>query len=296
MTEQTQELAQDLAVEFDGIEFDTPLAEPEAAPKVVEQQEPEPAVEDPDQTEAKARGWTTKDEWVKAGKNPDDWVNAKHFNEKGRLISQARQFQDLQKTFDKRLQGVQTLYKAQINSLQQQNQSLQQARDEAIQYGDVAKVKQLDQQIMTNAVEQLQVQQAQETTTANVVDQAELEREAAWEKSNPWVSINDPLSPEFNKAIYARQLYQNLLTQGVPVDERLATLERELAVKFPKVNQNRDAAAITDGKTAVKQGGKLTMADLTPSEKADWKSFGKEFFSNESEFLQAVADARKAGG
>lgn len=293
MKEQSQELApESAAVEFEGIEFNTPSAEPE----VTTQPEPESIAEDPDQVEAKARGWTTKDEWVKSGKNADDWVNAKHFNEKGRLISQARQFQDLQKTFDKRLQGVQTLYKAQISSLQQQNQSLQQARDEAIQYGDVAKVKQLDQQIMTNAVEQLQVQQASQTTVDSVTDQAELEREAAWERNNQWININDPASPDYGRAVYARQVYQAMLAQGVPVDDRLATLERELAVKFPKVNQNRDAAAITDGKTAVKQSGKLTMADLTPSEKADWKSFGKEFFSNETEFLQAVADARKAGG
>ena len=298
---------------FDGVEFDTPtseapepskaieaefdLAPAEPEPKAEEAAEPEPAQEDPDIAEARARGWTSKEEWVKAGKDPDQWVNAKHFNEKGRLISQARQLQELKTTFDKRLEGVATLYKAQISTLQAQNQQLQAARDEAIAYGDVNKVKQLDQQIMTNAVEQLQIQQSQQQVASiPQVSQAELEREAAWERNNQWINANDPTAPEYGKAVYARQLYQQLLQQPLSVDDRLATLERELAAKFPKSNPNREKPPVTDGKTAERVSGKLTFADLTPDERQQWDSFGKQFFKDKAEFLQAVADTRKAGG
>lgn len=305
---------------FEGIEFDTPISDapdpsksmadafeleekPEPAAETAEPEqeeatepEPEPVQADPDEDEARSRGWTTKDEWVKAGKDPDQWINAKHFNEKGRLIAQARQLQELKGNFDKRLEAVATLYKGQISVLQNQNKQLQSARDEAISYGDVNKVKELDQQIMANAVEQLQIQQSQQQmTAAPQVDQAELEREAAWERNNQWISANDPTAPEYGKAVYARQYYQQLLQQPMSVDERIATLERELATRFPKTNPNREKPPVTDGKTAERVSGKLTMADLTPDEKQQWDSFGKQFFKDQKEFLQAVADSRKAG-
>jgi hypothetical protein len=301
---------------FEGIEFDTPTSDapepsasisdafeleekpadkPEPEAEQEDSPEPEAAKADPDEDEARNRGWTSKDEWVKAGKDPDQWVNAKHFNEKGRLIAQARQLQELKGNFDKRLEGVATLYKAQINTLQAQNKQLQAARDEAITYGDVNKVKELDQQLMTNAVEQLQIQQSQQQSTTPQVDQAELEREAAWERNNQWISVNDPAAPEYGKAVYARQLYEQLLQQPMSVDDRLQTLERELSAKFPKTNPNRDKPAVTDAKTADRVSGKLTMADLTPDERQQWDSFGKQFFKDQKEFLQAVADTRKAG-
>jgi hypothetical protein len=299
---------------FEGIEFDTPISdapEPSASisdafeleekpadkpePEKEEAAEPESAQADPDEDEARNRGWTSRDEWVKAGKDPSQWVNAKHFNEKGRLIAQARQLQELKGNFDKRLEGVATLYKAQINTLQAQNKQLQTARDEAITYGDVNKVKELDQQLMTNAVEQLQIQQSQQQSTTPQVDQADLEREAAWERNNQWINANDPAAPEYGKAVYARQLYQQLLQQPMSVDDRLQTLERELSAKFPKTNPNRDKPAVTDAKTADRVSGKLTMADLTPDERQQWDSFGKQFFKDQKEFLQAVADTRKAG-
>jgi hypothetical protein len=148
---------------------------------------------------------------------------------------------------------------------------------------------------MTNAVEQLQIQQSQQQSTTPQVDQAELEREAAWERNNQWISVNDPAAPEYGKAVYARQLYEQLLQQPMSVDDRLQTLERELSAKFPKTNPNRDKPAVTDAKTADRVSGKLTMADLTPDERQQWDSFGKQFFKDQKEFLQAVADTRKAG-
>jgi hypothetical protein len=272
---------------FEGVEFDAPIVEPE--PKLKTEQE-----DDPDIAEARSRGWTSKEEWVASGKDPEQWVNAKHFNEKGRLISQARQLQELKNTFDKRLEGVATLYKAQINTLQQQNKNLQSARDEAIAYGDINKVKEIDQQLMVNAVEQLQIQQVAQQPQQQV-SQQELEREAGWERNNQWINANDPTQPDYSRAVYARQLYQQLLQQPMTVDDRIAYLERDLAVKFPKSNPNRDKPGITDGKTAERVSGKLTMADLTPDERQQWDSFGKQFFKNQSEFLQAVTDARKVG-
>ena len=273
------------------------LEEPEA---VEPAPEPEPEVVDPEVNEAKSRGWTSKAEWIAAGKNADDWVNAKHFNEKGRLISQARKLETLEKTFDSRINNVKVLYDAHLRTLKAENAQLLQAKKEAVTYGDYDAVQRIDAQLMENAVSQVSINQAaQQVSAPQQTPQADLEKEAAWERENQWINTQDPASPEFGKAVYTRNLYAQLLQQypTSTADERIQAVNQALAQKFPaapKVNENRTKPAMTDTKTSTHaKGGKLTMADLTPDERSQWNAFGKSMFGTESAFLQAVADTRR---
>lgn len=310
-TEATQESAVDYSSGIEFVGFDMPdepikkQPEPEETPEPVAESAPEteakPA-DDPEVTEAKSRGWTTKQEWIDAGRNPDDWVNAKHFNEKGRLISQARKLETLERTFDSRIQNVKVLYDAQLRTLKNENEQLQQQKIQAIDFGDREAVKRIDNQLLENAIEQVSVQQAAQTVAAPqqfAVPQEEAEKEAAWERENQWIYTSDPASPDYGKAVFTKNLYTQLLQQypNSTADERIAYVNQTLAQKFPqapKTNPNREKPAMTDTKTSSHAtNGKLTWADLNGDEIKQWNSFGKDMFKSKDAFLQAVADSRR---
>lgn len=311
-TEATQESTVDYSSGIEFVGFDMPdepikkQPEPEEVPETVADSEPEPApeskpVDDPEVSEAKSRGWTTKQEWIDAGRNPDDWVNAKHFNEKGRLISESRAYRQERGTFENRLQNVKVLYEAQLRTLKNENEQLLQQKKEAVTYGDFDAVQRIDKQLMDNAIEQVSVQQAAQTVVAapQGPSQEELAKEAAWERDNQWINTQDPTAPEYGKAVFTRNLYQQLLQQypNSTADERISYVNQTLAQKFPqapKVNPNRDKPAMTDTKTSTHAtNGKLTWADLNGDEIKQWNSFGKDMFKSKDAFLQAVADSRR---
>lgn len=310
-TEATQESTVDYSSGIEFVGFDMPdepikkQPEPEEVPETAADSEPEPApeskpVDDPEVSEAKSRGWTTKQEWIDAGRNPDDWVNAKHFNEKGRLISQARKLETLERTFDSRIQNVKVLYDAQLRTLKNENEQLQQQKIQAIDYGDREAVQRIDKQLMDNAIEQVNVQQAAQTVAVpQRPSQEELAKEAAWERENQWINTQDPAAPEYGKAVFTRNLYQQLLQQypNSTADERIAYVNQTLAQKFPqapKTNPNREKPAMTDTKTSSHAtNGKLTWADLNGDEIKQWNSFGKDMFKSKDAFLQAVSDSRR---
>lgn len=309
MTEETQQESSEVGyssgIEFVGFDMPEEARRPDEPEFTLEETataeaEPEPEVVDPEVSEAKSRGWTSKAEWVAAGKNADDWVSARHFNEKGRLISQARKLETLEKTFDSRINNVKVLYDAQLRTLKTENSQLLQAKKEAVTYGDYDAVQKIDQQLMDNAVNQISIgQAAQQASAPQLPPQADLEKEAAWERENQWINTQDPASPEFGKAVYARNLYAQLLQQypTSTADERIAVINQNVAQKFPpppKVNTNRDKPAMTDTKTSTHaKGGKLTMADLTPDERSQWHAFGKSMYGTEAAFLQTVSDIRR---
>ncbi len=57
-----------------------------------EQPQEEPQVS-PDQETAQRNGHVSRDQWIEQGKDPDDWVSAKKFNERGEMIDKRRQLE-----------------------------------------------------------------------------------------------------------------------------------------------------------------------------------------------------------
>lgn len=308
MSEYQEEITEDVSPHqeaaireaFDMHENDEPEDAPGESPEPEEKPEPTP---DPEESSAKQHGWTTKAEWVAQGKNPDDWVNAKHFNEKGRLINQARKLESLEKTFDERVSNVHKLVKAQtemqIKQLKEENSKLLQAKKEAVTYGDYDAVQKIDQQLMENAFSQVSINQAAEQVyTPQQTPREDLEKEAAWERENQWINTQDPAAPEFGKAVFTRNLYQQLLQQypNSTADERIAYVNREVAQKFPpppKTNPNRDKAPVTDAKSARSTSSELTWGDLTPGEISYWEKAGHSQWPDKKSYLKAVKDSRR---
>jgi hypothetical protein len=265
----------------------------------VETPEPEPAPTNPDEDKARQKGWVSKSEWVSQGKDPDDWVSAKHFNEKGELISKARQGEALQRNYERDLENVKKYMQAsaqmQIQRLQAENAALMEQKKQAIQYGDFEGVQKAENAMLQNVMAQQQLQQ-QTTQPAQGPSEAELAVEAQFERENQWINTQDPTDPNFAKAAFARNLYSHLLnTPGLDVNQRLERLQAEIAQKFPApkpVNPNRDKAPVTDAKPAGKTSGELTWADLTQSELQEWNAFGHMMFPDKKAFLKAVKQSR----
>lgn len=289
---------------------------PDVEPEVVaEEVKPEPeAKPEVNEEEAKAsqRGWTSKAEWVAQGKDPDEWVSAKHFNEKGTLISKAREFEALQKTFKADVDNVKKYVQAQaqlqIQQLQKQNADLLEAKRQAVQYGDWDGVQKAEQALTSNAINQMNLQQQIQAPQQQGPSEDELAVEAQFERENPWVSAyKDPTNPDYGKSIYAQDVYAQLLKNpNIDVNQRLQYLQAEIAQKFPSkapVNPNRDKPAMTDSKPSGKLSGDMTWADLGKAELAEFSQFGHMFGdpnlqgkareeSAKKAFLKAVKNSR----
>lgn len=271
-----------------------------AAEDVAPEPEAKPEVND-DEVKASQRGWTSKAEWVAQGKDPDEWVSAKHFNEKGTLISKAREFEALQKTFKADVDNVKKYVQAQaqmqIQQLQQQNAELLEAKRQAVNYGDWDGVQKAEQALTSNAINQLNLQQQMQQPQQQGPSEDELAVEAQFERDNPWINIKDPTSAEYGKAVFAQNLYAQLLaTPNITVNQRLEYLQGEIAQKFPAkapTNPNRDKPGITDSKPSGKLTGDITWADLNKSELSEWQSFGEMMFKGDKKaFLKAVKNSR----
>lgn len=262
--------------------------------------DPKPVVNE-EEDKARQRGWTSKSEWVAQGKDPDEWVSAKHFNEKGTLISKAREFEQLQKTFKADVDNVKKYVQAQaqlqIQELQRQNAELLEAKRSAVQYGDWDGVQKAEQALTNNAINQLNLQQQIQQPQPQGPTQEELEVEAQFERENQWINIKDPANPDYGKAVFAQNLYAQLLnTPNLTVNQRLEYLQNEIAQKFPKppaTNPNRDKPAVTDTKPSGRVTGELTWGDLTKDELNQWEAFGKTMWKEDKKtFLKAVKNSR----
>lgn len=288
---------------FDLPDNDEQESAPDESPEPEEKPEPTP---DPEESSAKQHGWTTKAEWVAQGKNPDDWVNAKHFNEKGRLINQARKLETLEKSFDERVSNVHKLVKAQaemqLKQLKDENTKLNQMFDEHGRYGDVEKQREVLAALQDNSLAQYsiksQLDSSNQPANAPAVPQEDAEKEAAWERENQWINTQDPAAPEFGKAVFTKNLYAQLLNQypNSTADERIQAVNQAIAQKFPpppKTNPNRDKAPVTDAKSARSTSSELTWGELRPDELSYWEKAGHSQWPDKKAYLKAVKDSRR---
>lgn len=271
----------------DEVETDEPDDEPPA---------PQSYRDDPEEVDrAKRNGWTPYEDFVKNGGDPKQWKTAKHFNEYGDMVDKHRQ---MQRDFDERLRGVQALYTAKIQDMQSQRQQLESQKREAVENGDWDGVQRIDKQLAQNATQQYTLNN-EVAREQQVYQQREAQIEDEWMARNPWVSdINNPESPNHQKAVFTAQLYNQLVQNNVPVERRLQLMDEELSKRFnqpPQANAKRDSAPVTDGKQAKRSAGNtLTFADLTAEEKQDWKKFGDVLYAGDKKaFLQVVKDTRK---
>ncbi len=101
------------------------------------------------------------------------------------------------------------------------------------------------------------------------------------------------------KAAYARERWNTLQAQGKPIPQALATLEADIAKHYPPPSRHATTVPETEtGKRSVgfgKTTKAITMNDLT-SEEAYIYKHNASMWKDQKDFLQSVADTRKAAG
>lgn len=243
----------------------------EKQPENAEQQEEKQS--DYSETEQKALA----DGWNPEGKKSAEWFL--EFGEmKDALKFQQRKLKKQEEDFNYRLDAVNKMHKAQMDIT---ISDLTRKRDAAVEDGDVAKVKQYQ-----NDIDTAKDQQVVNAAPA-APDQSEYQE---WIEQNPWFNENT------KKSKYALACNNEYLSQNPNASPKqvISYVEKEIEDMFPKVNSRREQPSTTEGRSRGSNGKsrELSMKDLTVEEQMFWKQGGSTLYSSEKEFLKVVKDGR----
>lgn len=231
-----EELPDAFAALMESPEADTPAEEVE---QVVEQAPVDPVVE-----KASKSGWTDKDAWVAAGKDPDEWIDAKEFVSRkplyDKLHAQAKALKDKEEKLEAvskyAAKAAEVGYKKAIKELQDQ-------RREQIQAGDVEAVEALDKQIEEVKQElqpPVEEKQSAPPVPAEVTDFAE--------RNEKWFEKDKPMT------VFMVAATQEYTAAGKPLAEALklaeADVKREFAHKFVNPNKEKPSAVASGSREA----------------------------------------------
>tara|TARA_R110000744_G_scaffold246942_1_gene363467 strand:- start:30806 stop:31687 length:882 start_codon:yes stop_codon:yes gene_type:complete len=248
-----------------------------------EQAEEQPQLT-PAQTKASSNGWTDKDTWIESGKDPDDWVSANRFNEKGDMLDQIKSLRDnvtsSKQDFEQRLDNQQKLANIQLEA---QRKELTSQRRDAIENADVDRADEIQGEIDALNTAPVQAKPAAATTSQQSEDN--------WNTNNPWILEETP------KAAYAKQQYSVALGRGESSEDAIKSMESKVAEHFPANNPRRESAPAQESNRS-KPGNKaparkLQWSDITGEERKLYDNM-PDAWSNKDEFLTAVADSRKS--
>jgi hypothetical protein len=242
--------------------------EQEAKPQTFSREDWQRAQEE----KASSSGWKDFDDYVAEGGDPAKWKTADAFNTFGELIGTIKQ---TKRDFEQRIEGVHKLSQAQIAA---ERARLSAERDQAIDDGNRATVHALDKQIQNLNVNPVPV-----TNTA--LDD--------WNAQNAWIFEDSP------KSSRAKDVFGRAVASGKPINEAIELVEADIRKNFaikreekpaniPESERGRGSAGFGKGKST-----SLSMSDLSRDEMLAYKAMPGAWKS-EKEFLQAVADDRKA--
>jgi len=252
MTEAAEVIKQEPAEPVEPVEPTEPLAEPEELPE----------------------GFQSREQWEESGKNPDDWRSPKTFADFNNLTEANKRLHQkvdhLTQTFETRLQGVNTMHQAQ---LQTQANKLNIQKTEAIESADSEKVQQIDKELNSNYQQQQQLSQPQRdhlNSIATYFNQAE----------------SDLVAKYPAKAIDIRDKMSGLLNRHTDPNAAADEFEAFAKTLAPTSNPRRNEKGKVESSSS-RAKGKLSMTDVTADEKAQ-----RQWFPSDKAFLQAVQDVR----
>ena len=269
-----------------------PEAEVTAEPAKVEEAPVEPQI-DPAEVEAREKGWKPESEFDgdETGKK---FVSAQEFLDREQfydtISKQNRKIKQMEETManfaDHKRRSEQAAYERALKDLSAQ-------KVEAVEEGDVDRVKSLDDEQM-----QLIQQQTAYAAQEQAQHQAELtEATMEFQKRNPWCR-NDAAGEEKAMTVYA-QTIGNQLDQQYPhlsIDEGMKIVEEEVKKAFPhrfeNANQTKPSAVAPAARKVESKGRhKPSMLDI-PEE---YRKSCKEFCSmipgyTEEQYVQDLID------
>jgi hypothetical protein len=252
------------------------------------QEEPEPKQLSALEKEASDSGWTSKEEWVSKGKDPDYWRPAHDFIEYGKLrsaLDATKKEQDkIKDDFEKRLEKINKMHEAdtalKIKALKEQQRK-------AVSEADTDEFDALQSKIDDMQKEPKKEVAAQPGKDPLIV---------AWEEKNSW--INNPEDPKAQAAIgFWNGFANNPRNSNATTAQALAYVDQQLeavGIVKPASNPRRDLPTETErASTVPKSNGKLSMTDLTADDKEIWRTCGESIWGGDQKaFLQSVKDSR----
>lgn len=207
----------------------------------------EERVYSPDEQRAMEFGWKPKEEW---DGDPEDWVSAKQFNQRGELFSRISKLQhslkNTEETTKKLVEHNKKLYDA---GYRKALSDLKAERKEAIDNGDTSRIYQIDEQI--DELKDQHVEAVKEFEKEVKVDVPEVN--PAFEQ---WVSANSWYNQDRRLRAYADGVAQDIVTdakaKGVQPDfgKLLAEVTKEVRERFPeKFQRQRETGSVDTGGT-----------------------------------------------
>lgn len=234
---------------------------------------------------ARKKGWVSRDEWGENGKDVEDWMSAKNYNEKGDLINRSRQQREREREFDQRITDNNAFWKAQLD---REREKLVDERLESVELADVNAVKKKDKEI-----EELDKQKQLLASQAPKVNPADVAAENTWFDTNRTM-----LAGSQAKLLLVQNVYDTYSKQGYSGSDLIGIIDKALQKEFPPVNANRQKEGKTDGGGRSNQPvGDLTVDSLTADDKAQLDAMRrvstKYASKTDTQMLKILKDARK---
>lgn len=236
---------------------------------------------------ALTKGWQTKEDWEKSGKDPEEWISASHFNKNGDIFTQMQGLKHSIKNQDKRISDNNVYWKGQ---LQIQRDELVVKRDEAIDEADKGAVNAIDKQI--NELDK---------TKAHLEDSVKLPQASNADLDIENQYFGSLLNSHTNYAQQAAAHYINneSLSGADLVSAVKAAVNKQFNIEEkPAVNERREKASVTDTKrSSGKRSEKVTVDTLTAADKHSLQAMRNisPKYANKSnaEMLKIINDANR---
>lgn len=227
----------------------------------------EPKV-DPLVEKASKGGWTDKETWIAAGKDPDEWVDAKEFVARKPLYDKIHAQSRAIRERDQRIDAV-TNYAARAAAAEREKvlAEIAEEKKQAFESGDYTafdNAQKREQQVIAQTQQQAQQPAGEITMPAEVTDFAK--------RNELWFDKDQDMT-EF--AVSKAEKY--VKQEGIPFTEALvkaeADVKRAFAHKFVNPNKEKPAAVAANNRET--RGKSVTHADLNGEQRAVWSSLKK---------------------
>ncbi len=239
---------------------------------------------DPLVEKAQKGGWTDKEAWVAAGKDADEWIDAKEFVSRKPLYDQNRALKKALKDRDEKIEAV-TKYASKVaeNTRNKVLAELEAKKLQAVEIGDVDGYKAVEKEI-----EEVRKDDLPEPVT----EKAEVLPDAVTDftkRNDKWFEKDKAMT------VFMVESTREYTAAGKPLDEAIKLAEidvkKEFAHKF--VNPNKGKAAAVGSGNNETRGAVTTYADLDAGQRQVWSALkGKMTFEEFVKDLKSLGELK----
>jgi len=233
---------------------DAPL---EKVAEVIEEVQIDPIVE-----KASKTGWTNKEAWVEAGKDPDEWVDAAEFVRRKPLFDRLHKQEKALKDKDARIEAI-SKHAAKVAEMTRKKTiaELEAKRDQAVEVGDVDAFKKADKELK-------EVEQEYTPEPAKQEQEIPVEVQEFAKKHEKWFEKDEDMTD------YAIARAKKYADQGLALKDSLPKVEEDVRRAFSHkfTNPNKEKPAAVGANSGERRPKTYGYNDLDAEQKQIWAS------------------------